>query len=72
MENVLIPEIDRARCTRCGACVIACPVDAVEMTAHGLRIVRPAACTDCGACEDVCPTHAVTRPFGILWAPETG
>jgi ferredoxin len=47
-------------CTGCGACVDACPVEAIAMQDNGKAKVDPATCTDCGACVDECPVEAIT------------
>lgn len=67
MQNWILPEINTERCTRCGACVEACPAGAVGLTAAGPLFVRPEACTYCGLCEELCPTGAVVLMFGIVW-----
>ncbi len=56
--------IDRARCTECGACVRACPLEA----AKGLvaRKAFPADCFSCARCLNVCPEDAIT--YGPFWA----
>jgi len=47
-----------ARCTRCGACVRACPlaVHAVSARNHHLDRTR---CTACGRCASACPAQAL-------------
>lgn len=54
------PEMGYAidRCTACGACVEACPEEALRL-ADG-RVVRDAGrCLVCGACADACPSGAM-------------
>jgi Fe-S-cluster-containing hydrogenase component 2 len=51
--------IDKETCTGCGACVDACPVDAIEM-ADDVAVVDEDTCTDCGTCVDVCPVDAIS------------
>ena len=46
-------------CTRCGACVRACPVEAARPDARMID----GKCIVCGRCREVCPVGAVT------WAP---
>ncbi|OQA23513.1 MAG: NADH dehydrogenase subunit I [Chloroflexi bacterium ADurb.Bin360] len=62
-----LPQIDLVRCTLCGKCVSACPVQAVAMLPPGPQIVAPEACTYCTACEAICPEHAITCAFEIVW-----
>lgn len=62
-----LPQIDLARCTRCGQCMIACPTQAVAMLRDGPGIVHPEACTYCTDCEALCPVGAITCAFEIVW-----
>lgn len=41
------------RCLRCGACIEACPEDAIRLGADG-PITDPARCERCGLCTDAC------------------
>jgi caffeyl-CoA reductase-Etf complex subunit CarE len=45
-------------CTRCGACILACPFDALHIQEVGAR-VDEAACTLCGLCVKACPEKAI-------------
>src|SRR5512135_432831 len=45
------------RCIRCGACVAACPHDAIRV-AETPALARPAECELCGACAAACPSGA--------------
>ncbi len=75
-----MPEIDAARCTGCGRCAKACPVDAlaVEMaggegTARGLAVLTGGLCLGCGVCHSQCRAGAVRmkpRPSRVF-TPET-
>ncbi len=67
IDSWKLPDIDLARCTRCGSCVARCPTQAVEMTAAGPVIARPEACTYCTACEAICPAGAIRCLFEIAW-----
>jgi len=49
--------IDKERCTRCGACISACPLDAAQGRVYGRNL--PADCFSCGRCLNVCPVDAV-------------
>ncbi len=60
------------RCVRCGACVAACPVDALHMPPQGAPIAD-ARCTRCGACADACmfeATEIVGREITVAEALE--
>lgn len=59
------PELDEARCTRCGACIrLGCP--ALLAFDDGGRRPRPridtSLCTGCTMCVQVCPVSALTVP----------
>lgn len=48
------------RCCGCGACVAACPKNAIEMTADARGFYKPKvldSCVQCGACLKVCPVE---------------
>lgn len=68
-----LPGVDEARCTGCGRCVRACPVEAVELArpdATGapptpspsppLARVDPVRCLGCGLCVRACRAEAIT------------
>lgn len=42
-----------SRCLRCGACVEACPEDAIRMSADG-PVTDRTRCEECGICVDAC------------------
>ncbi|MEM4247850.1 MAG: 4Fe-4S binding protein [Candidatus Nanoarchaeia archaeon] len=51
-------KVDEGTCTGCGACVSACPTEAIEMR-DGKAFVTDK-CVDCGACVDECPVEAIS------------
>jgi len=53
--------IIESRCTNCGACVRACPLDAAK--GRVARRLFPADCFSCGRCLNVCPTDAIHYEF---------
>lgn len=51
-------DIDQASCIACGACVDACPVEALKV--EDFAIVDAEECIDCGSCVGVCPTDSLS------------
>jgi len=49
--------IDKDKCTQCGACIKACPLEAAEGLVNGKKM--PADCFSCARCLNVCPTDAI-------------
>lgn len=44
-------------CISCGACVGACPVEAIS-EGDSKYVIDPETCIECGACADACPVGA--------------
>jgi uncharacterized protein (DUF362 family)/Pyruvate/2-oxoacid:ferredoxin oxidoreductase delta subunit len=66
------PTIDPVKCSRCGACVRACPTEPKSLSSDGLRAL-PAydygRCIRCFCCQEMCPGGAIdvrSAPFGFL------
>ncbi len=56
------PRIDPSMCVGCGACVNACPPNALSMSDEGdYRVIKLfiGRCIFCGRCEEVCPFQAI-------------
>lgn len=59
------PQITGIPCTACGACVEACPDEAVHLEDPGPPRIDPVLCMHCGRCIAACPS-------GTLAAGQTG
>jgi thioredoxin reductase/NAD-dependent dihydropyrimidine dehydrogenase PreA subunit len=60
----LHPIFDFGRCFGSGACVKACPEQAIGIINGKGALINPAHCIGHGACAPVCPTQAVKLVFG--------
>ena len=60
--------IDHEKCTKCGACIQACPLQAAKGRVEGKRF--PADCFSCARCLNVCPVDAVR--YGLASRSKTG
>ena len=50
--------VDLEKCTGCGECVSACPLDSIVIKDE--KAVVDDSCADCGACIDACSTSALS------------
>ena len=50
-------QIDKEKCTQCGACIKVCPLEAAEGRVNGKKM--PADCFSCARCLNVCPVDAI-------------
>lgn len=58
----IIAQIDKDLCTWCGACIEACPFDAIKMEKQDTKdiaVINNSVCKGCGMCLPVCPTDAI-------------
>ena len=60
----LHPVIDPAKCLGAGACITACPEEALGIIKGKAHFIEPAACLGHGACQIACPHDAITLVFG--------
>ncbi len=51
-------KVNKEKCVGAGACVEACPVDAIKVV-DNKAVVDEDTCIDCGACVDACPSNAL-------------
>ena len=71
--NLLIPEVDDAKCTGCGICAEVCAYHAIVVLG-GKTLVFPELCHGCGSCTLMCPEDAITeipQRLGLLEAGQT-
>ncbi len=54
-----VAEVDPARCSGCGECILACPYNAIERV-EGKARVNVALCKGCGTCVGACLAKAIT------------
>ena len=50
--------VELDKCTGCGECVSACPLDAIVIKDE--KAVVDDTCAECGACIDACPNQALS------------
>ncbi|MBI3545051.1 MAG: NAD(P)-binding domain-containing protein [Gammaproteobacteria bacterium] len=60
----LHPVFDFNRCIGSGACVTACPEEAIGLIKGKGHLIKPAVCIGHGACRDACPHDAISLVFG--------
>ena len=60
----LHPVVDPVRCLGAGACVKACPEEALGMINGKAKLINPTLCIGHGACAAACPHDAITLVFG--------
>jgi MinD superfamily P-loop ATPase len=68
--NILIPQVDEARCTHCGRCAEVCPWHAIVAVGTTV-LVFPQLCHGCGSCTLACPEGAISEipnPIGVIEA----
>jgi ferredoxin len=51
------------RCTACGLCIDACPVEVISE--GDVYLIDGGHCLECGRCEETCPEDAIEAAKGI-------
>lgn len=54
-------KIDKETCVGCGACVGACPVNAISFDGDGKAEINLDICIQCGTCVGTCPVNAISE-----------
>ncbi len=63
--ELLVPSIDRNRCTLCGECTKVCQFNALALLGEQV-MVFPELCHGCGSCTLICPEGAIREvPRGL-------
>ena len=60
----LHPVVNPALCCGAGACVSACPEEALGIVNGKARLINPTVCIGHGACAAACPVEAIKLVFG--------
>ena len=60
----LHPVVNPALCCGAGACVSACPEEALGIVNGKAQLINPTLCIGHGACAAACPVEAITLVFG--------
>jgi len=55
--SILRVRIDKDKCTECGVCIKACPLETTKGRVYGKRLL--ADCFSCARCLNVCPVDAI-------------
>jgi MinD superfamily P-loop ATPase len=72
--SIPVPQIDDAKCIRCGRCAEVCAYNAIAVT-KDIVMVFPELCHGCGACSCLCPEMVITetpREIGIIESGRAG
>jgi formate hydrogenlyase subunit 6/NADH:ubiquinone oxidoreductase subunit I len=61
---------DKEKCVLCGACVRACPANAITINKEARTIdYNPFACIYCGSCKEACPEKVQAITQDVHYAP---
>jgi len=59
MRSKHIAIVEKARCVACGACMKACPKEAISVWRGCFAAVNVENCIGCGRCVRVCPVGCI-------------
>ena len=59
-KDLILYSIDAKLCTACGACIRACPINAISGEPGSAPTLDMKKCIKCGACKEVCDVEAIT------------
>ena len=62
ITDIVVPIRDKALCTGCGACYMACAYGAIYMGERYAEMI-PENCEGCGLCVSVCPENALRQDY---------
>lgn len=65
LKNVVTLELDQAKCTGCGMCLLVCPQAVLTVTNGTAQIANRDACMECGACARNCAAGALSVQAGV-------
>jgi MinD superfamily P-loop ATPase len=65
--DLILPVIDRKKCTLCGDCVNACKTQALAIQNDQVIFTKPELCNYCADCEGVCAQSAIRVEYEIGW-----
>ena len=64
VRRLYIAIVDWEKCTGCGDCINACPVNCFEMSDGKSLPHRSSYCINCGTCKEVSPADAIIISIG--------